>query len=212
MNNKILACGVPRTGSTLIWQILLRALPNHKVVKAHPASWAVTNGWYIIGSVRHPYDIAASCFRARIAGDSGDGSQETVVGTKKGLVSELNMMNNNFKVLRELINKYPGVILRYEDFFNNFDVVFNMIEKNLGQTIPPKMKRFIRNDCSFETNQKRSCSDIRGKEYQKTKINRAHVGIGTPGTWKTVIPLWGYDVMKKWCDPLCKEWGYENKY
>jgi len=210
MSNNIIACGVPRSGSTLVWQILLRALPHRKVVKTHPASWTPVECDFIVGSIRHPYDNASSCFRSRVVGDDGDGI--TVKGTKKGLVQELRMLTNNYNALRMLINKYPGkvVVLHYENFFNNFDVVFDMIEQRLSIPIHPKVRKEIKKDCSFEMNQKRSFSNIKGTEYQRTKINPSHVGNGIPGTWKSFIPRWGYDVMKKWCDPLCKEWGYEE--
>jgi len=211
MKNNIIACGIPRTGSTLVWQILSRALPMYNIIKAHPASWTPCDCELIVGSIRHPYDNAASCFRSRVIGDNGDGIH--VEGTKKGLRAELNMLTNNYKVLRKLKDRYGDkmVILRYEDFFNNFEVIFNIIEEKTSEIIPFRRREDIIKDCSFKTNLKRSITDIRGKEYKQTKINPGHVGVGIPGTWKTVIPRWGYSIMKKWCDPLCKEWKYENQ-
>jgi len=208
--NNIIACGVPRSGSTLIWQILLRALPGKEVVKAHPASWTPIPCQFIVGSIRHPYDNAASCYRSRIVGDNGDGSQETVRGTKKGLIAELRMLTNNYRVLKELMLTGKVAVLRYEDFYNNFDIVFDMIQRRLGIIVPDKRREEIEEDCSFEKNQQRSFSGTR-KDYKRNKINNSHVGNGVPGTWKAIIPLWGYDVMKKWCDPLCEEWDYESQ-
>ncbi|MHA1345006.1 MAG: hypothetical protein ACTSO3_01265 [Candidatus Heimdallarchaeaceae archaeon] len=207
--NNIIACGVPRTGSTLIWQILIRALPNRKVIKAHPASWEPIDNCFIVGSIRHPYDNAASCFRSRVIGDDGDGVD--VKGTKKGLIAELRMLKNNYDQLRILLDKYPSFNLRYENFFNNFDYVFDIIESDLKIKVPYELRKEIKIDCSFGMNMKRSFANIKGQEYQKTKINPGHVGVGIPGSWKAIIPRWGYDVMRKWCDPLCKDWGYEGK-
>ena len=136
----------------------------------------------------------------RVAGDDGDGV--SVMGTKKGLVAELRTMHNNFEATRRLSKAHKMVILRYEDFYKDFGVIYAMLREKLDVTVPKKLRRFIANDCSFEANLKRSCKRVKGKEYQRTKINVAHCGIGTPGAWRTVVPKWGHEVMRKWCDPL----------
>jgi len=207
--NKINACGVPRSGSTLVWQIL-RSILGSRVIKSHPGSWKPEEGYFIVGSIRHPYDIAGSRFRSRIVGDKGDGSQETVVGTLKGLRQELVGMKTNFDILRDLMGRYPHVILRYEEFFNNFDVIFDMIQDQFGIAVPLPLRRSLKQKHSFEANRGRSFNH-NPKEWSEYRINRSHTAVGVPGAWKAIIPQWGYPAMKRFCDPLCKEWGYENQ-
>jgi len=204
--NKIVACGIPRSGSTLVW-LLLQKILDRQVIKAHPASWSPEPCELIVSSIRHPYDTAASCFRTRIVG-KGDGSLENSQCTKQGLTAELNMMNSNFEALKLWIQKYPGkvVILRYEEFFDNFNVIFHMIKEQLGVDVPTSQRKALIQKYSFESNRKKSLQINPGESIER--MGTSHVAVGVPGSWKSIIPFWGYDLMKKWCDPICKEWGY----
>ena len=166
----------------------------------------MVDGYFVVGNIRHPYDIMASRFRTRIVGDKGNGSQETVQGTRKGFLEDLNATRANFDVLGEILQKYPNCLLRYEDFYNNHTVIFDMIQKEFGVTVLPDKQKQISDDSSFETNQKRSF--IKKRDPQN-RIGYSHMGLWVPGTWKAMIPLWGYDLMYKWCVPLCHEWGYD---
>jgi len=209
---KVVACGVPRTGSTLVWQILYRILTGKRVIKKHPGSWDMEPDCFVVGSVRHPYDTAASCLRTRFIGDRGDGSQETVMGTRAGLLAELNMLEHNYAKMKQMMEDAPKrvVVLRYEEFYKDFDVIFNMVETRLGIPVPKPVRSVTRDDCSFRKNVVRSLG-VEGKEYQRSKINPGHVGMGTPGTWRAFVPYWGHPLLKKWCNPICEEWGYESQ-
>jgi len=207
MKNNIIACGVPRTGSTLVWLILDNILGN-KVQKRHPCSWGNTPCDFVVGSIRHPYDTVASAFRGRIVRDFGDGSPGTVNGTKKGLKQDINMTVNNFNQLKVLVDKYSGVILRYEDFFYDFNVIYDMVEDKLGVEVPAEKRKQLNKQYSFESSRKRNLElNPDGKRVDRMEVT--HIAVGVPGTWKGFIPFWGYDCMKKYLNPICKEWGYE---
>jgi len=203
--DKIFACGVPRTGSTLIWNILVKAYPGRTIIKKHPGSWNPEEG-IIIGSIRYPYDTAASCFRTRIVGDKGDGID--VQGTRKGLISELMMMTNNFRCMRDLVDNWGAIVLRYERFFNDFDYIFDALEERIGK-ISQSVKKRIKEEYSFEAVRNRLL-DANPGDLRIDRMGVSHVALGYPGAWKAIIPFWGYDTLKKWCDPLCQEWGYAN--
>lgn len=191
----------------MVW-LLLNKILSGQIIKAHPASWTPIPCDLIVSSIRHPYDAAASCFRTRIVGDKGDGSQETVQGTKQGLRAELNMLNSNFEALKLWIKEYPGkvVILRYEEFFNNFHVIFRMIKEQLGIDISMSQRNDLISKYSFRASKRRNLRLNPGDREDNMGVS--HVAIGIPGSWKTIIPFWGYDLMREWCDPICKEWGY----
>ena len=122
-------------------------------------------------------------------------------------MKELKGMDNNFRKLVDIMDRHEVVILRYEEFFNNFNVVYDMLLSRLNISVSSKLRKQIDEECSLEANRRRSYS--KRTEWETTRIGSCHVGIGTPGMWKLFIPLWGYDLIQKWCDPLCKEWDYE---
>jgi len=208
MLNEVLACGVPRSGSTLVWQVLCRALPC-KVTKAHPASWQRRAVDYIVGSVRHPYDAAASAFRCRIINDDGDGSQETVKGTLKGLKADLRMLASNYKMMKELSQFFTDrvTVLKYENYFHSLDPIFDMVQDKFGINVPPKRRSSIRRECSFESNRRKVLKLNPGDKWVN-RMGLSHVAVGYPGSWKAIMPVWGYATLRKWAEPICEEWGY----
>lgn len=209
--NKIVACGVPRTGSTLVWQILCRALPHCRVVKAHPGSWAPEPCNFIVGSIRNPYDNIASCFRSRVIGDDGDGIH--VEGTMKGLKAEMNMLANNYKVMGEMIEKYKGkiAILRYEEFFENYSLIYRTIEVYFDIKIPQIVQLEISNRFSVIENKKRANKLEDFNQVDEDKIHGDHIGNIYPGYWADYIPEKYKEDFDHICTPIAKEWDYENQ-
>jgi len=213
---RILACGVPRSGSTLVWQVLNMCLPGNNVTKSHPGSWKPTdNVDFIVGSIRDPYDIVTSRFRARVANDDSDGAQEHVTGTRKGLMEDLHMNAGNFDALKMLMRRFGEkvFVLRYEEFFENFHTIFAAVRKHIGITVPRPLRERAKSEFSFAANLKKTLALKPGND-RADRMGLAHLGsgaAGTPGMWKTVIPVWGHAAMRKWCNPLCEEWGYANQ-
>lgn len=213
---EVIGCGVPRSGSTLVWQVLKICLPDYRVTKLHPCSQAISDtGQYIVGSIRNPYDIIASRFRARVANDNSDGAQEHVAGTLKGLREDLHMTRANFDELKRLRKRFKGriVVLRYEDFVGYFSAIFGPVSELLKIAIPHELRARAKREHSWDANLKRTLALAPGTA-RDSRMGLAHLGTGCiiqPGMWKTIVPVWGHASVRKCCSSLCAEWGYEDQ-
>jgi len=122
----VVMCGIPRSGSTLVWQIVAEALPGTTVVHTHPAVWKAKPSSVVIGSVRNPYDVAASLYRVRLS-RSGDDA-----GGVEGLKAELGWARKNFAgasvMFLQKSPQHARTILRYEDFLHDYDVIYSGIQ------------------------------------------------------------------------------------
>lgn len=66
MYMNVVCCGIPRSGSTLCWQILSALFPDREIFKTHPAAWEPDGRTVTFITLRHPYDVAASRYQFRI--------------------------------------------------------------------------------------------------------------------------------------------------
>lgn len=60
----LMICSIPRSGSTLVEQILQEVFPSERVCKTHPATtdWR-PNGELVLTTIRDPRDVVASLYR-----------------------------------------------------------------------------------------------------------------------------------------------------
>ena len=137
----ILVYGMHRSGSTFIWMVL-EEIYKKQIFKTHHY---IPNKKTII-TYRDPRDIAASLFRMR----KDMGKRFTV---KNNIVS---FKEKNWKEIRNLVRPHINIFLKYknnpndnylflkyEDFFNNFDFIFNKLSLFLNKEIDKKTRDYI---------------------------------------------------------------------
>lgn len=205
-NDSVTSCGIPRTGSTLTWQILHLLYPQQYVRKVHPTEWEPTGDW-VVTTVRHPLDSAASRYRMRLlrAEQSGVDPTTEYISGWTGMEAELNEQAKHFVALRNML-KYPRLILlKYEDFVHNYDVIFDAIQFSMGRVIPPSERETLTRHVGLEANRRRS----EGSRDDQWHIHHGHVATPEPGQWRKVIPEALHERVVEACRPFCKEWGYE---
>lgn len=200
--------GIPRSGSTLVWQITKCLFPD--VHKTHPEEKEAPPGKYIL-TVRHPFDILSSRFRVRLSRSPAHSTEEM----KSAFSDELYQCERffiNFKkdFPRDLpCSERPAVILFYEQFWNDYELIFMTLEMFFCITIPPFKQKALREDFSLNENLKRASLLPSFNEVdEKTNIHGDHIGLVVPGHWKYSIPPWGMELMKERLTPICKEWNY----
>ena len=209
-NDAVVSCGIPRTGSTVTWQILKGLFPNQRVIKAHPAVWEPTGGW-IFATVRHPLDTAASRYRMRLmrARVKHEPESERIKGWT-GMQAELHGMKHYFDALKNRLSYSKLIIVRYEEFFNDYNVIYDAIQSKMGRVIEESERRKLDEVCGLEANKLRSKPEnANAEDFSKWQIHVSHIGTPEPGRWREVIPAEFHDRVIEFCRPLCKDWGYQ---
>ena len=195
-------CGIPRSGSTLVWQILQSIFPRQKIIKNHPGSWEA-DGSMVISSIRNPYDITASLVRVRMSRER----RKEING--KDVRQELTWMEKNFNSLKDILIGPHTPVLRYEEFYCNYDIIYNMIEKEFRIDIPENIREKLNYKYSLEANKNRALALKDFYDIDKDQIHGDHIGHVVPGYWKDYLPEWIIGKVMKVCEPIAKEWGYE---
>jgi hypothetical protein len=202
----VVSCGVPRTGSTLTWQILNEVFPGQKFSKTHPAAWVPSGEWLVV-TVRHPLDTVASHYRMRLVRAEHNGLPEE--DPWLGIHTVFLEVKRHLESVREVLDYPRLILLRYEDFVNNYGVIFDAYQTAFGITISQEQRNRISASCGLEANRKRGI-DRNQEEFDRWQIHTQHVGTPEPGGWRSVIPVEFHERFQRLCSPLCEEWGYES--
>lgn len=200
---QVVMCGIPRSGSTLVWQILSEVLP-HPILQTHPASWEPDGTSLVVVTIRDPRDVAASLYRVRISrGGLG-------VGGPEGLENVLQQMNLHFKGAQKILEG-PHLLLRYEEFFWSMRVIWDALCRTFGLLIPPPDRERIEKMFSLDANRERASKLKDFNQVGEYHIHGDHVGEAVPGSWVRTLPEWAWPRMKEVCNPLREGWGYADQ-
>ncbi len=198
----IVVCGIPRSGSTLVWQILREVFPDQLIGKTHLCTRKPEV--VPVATIRDPHDVVASLYRVRLSrGGEGAGSQE-------GLENVLRLAQKHFEVFPQLlVGSY--LLLRYEQFFNNHQIIYDGILKTFGTCVSPEDRERIDTKCSLEANRIRASHLKDFNEMDENFIHGDHIGPAPePGSWMTMLPDWAVGRVKEVCGPIAEEWNYAN--
>ncbi len=202
---KLQACGIARSGSTLVWQLLSGVFPNQEIPKIHPREF-VEDGSFLVVTIRNPFDVAASRYRIRISRGGMD------VGNCIGLEAELYEMKEQYELLLPIVKLKNSVLLWYEDFYDNYDIVFGVMESHLGVVVDHQLRESLKRKYSLEENKRRAAGLSSFNSCGKDKIHGDHIGAVIPNSWSDVLPVYFHDYVLGFCSPICKEWGYNETY
>ena len=227
--------GVPRSGSTLVRNILNTIFDGRVKVQGHNF-WEPDENDMIVATYRDFRDCTASKWRMNSGGFDNekdlivvkwnDNMGKTTDGTNTmrnaasalkrraaGLDKFDNLYNNQelgYKEKRVKINKNI-YFARYEEFQNNYEFLFNHLEQFLRVTIKRDLRDFIQERWN-KGRVKRVYSDtIKAfSGYDKeTEIHGQHIYKGKVGTWKEFLQESQQGEMTSfWKDELIR-WGYE---
>lgn len=204
----IVVCGIPRSGSTLVWQILQEVFPEQDILQTHPADTdrIPDNDSLIVVSIRDPRDVAASLYRVRLSRGGDD------VGGMDGLETVLARTKMYFSAAKALMRlaSVRILLLRYEHFVHDRQVIYNSILDALGVAVPQKEQKRINAKFSLEANRARASKMEDFTEIGEFKIHGDHIGPVAPGSWMSSLPKWATQRVIDVCTPIAEEWGYES--
>lgn len=216
---KVAQYALPRSGSTLVLQVLMKTLGRDNVDYSH--KFRETNLPLII-TLRDFRDTVASYWRiwhgklenGKIINTPTYEEVKSAIGSAVARINQLNQYQEYYK------NKNV-LWLRYEDFFDNYEYLFNEIEKFLDITVSTKKREQIIKETNLEAKRKyqtkipinpdkkrifdnyEDCLDIHA--------NHIHPTIKpSPGYWKEVFPKEFHGLIEFALEEQLVRWGYWN--
>lgn len=164
-NNQIIQFGIPRSGSTLVFNILREVFPDKHLKKTHSLN-SKDLKCPIIATYRHPLDVMASLLQC----------QNREVSDAE-IKKELFLLNKNgiWDIL-EFKDRPNVLLLRYERFFNDFDYLFNEIEKFFGTQIPDQLRTSLQSTYNIHNIKTSINSDLDFSSWdKKTLFHAQHI-------------------------------------
>lgn len=120
-----------RSGSTLVYNILKELFPNIQIDKDH--NFLNSNNYtHVIATIRHPFDSIISsvkCFGKEI-------NDENIL---KFTDDYLNNGGNEMEMMDDLI------ILKYEEFYKDYNIIYDKLELCFNIQIPKEQRNYINN-------------------------------------------------------------------
>lgn len=244
--------GVPRSGSTLVRNILNTIFDGNIAVQQH-GTMKVRDRDMIVATYRDFRDCAVSKWRMNNAGfdrekdriigrwDGGSAivpkhMESIVTGKEKsvGIGTSAGAIRTRVKHLDRLDGAHgnhdlgfppPGYrdknhmkvnkniyFARYEQFNDNFELLFNHFEEFFQIVIVKDLREFIQNTWNKDR-VKRVYSDSLGafEGYDReTEIHGQHIYKGKTGTWKEILHEDDHNKMTNLFKENLSHWGYTN--
>ena len=206
--DRIIQFSVPRSGSTLITQILMEMFPDTEVQKVH----GYREDWYlypVVVAVRDFRDCLVSIWRTHqnIPLDKVESSKMI----KEEIDLWLGKLLKNIDDLDRITDECSPLILKYEDFVDSHELIFSKIENFFRIDFPGETLVKIAAKTSIENNLKKSLELNRFEQYDHDNlIHGLHIyKKGRPGAWLSLIPKEHHSFVNKKLEKSLKKWGYK---
>jgi hypothetical protein len=211
IDKEVLVFSAARTGSTLIWQCLCRVFKTvHKsqgsrgVAARKKASLLLQQKLPCVITERNRVESFLS--RERVVRFKDVSAKEYAdelnpyldlyfLDPSSGLYGDTADYRLELYAIEYLKNYYKGkkLILQYEEFFNNYDYIFDKFESFFEFTIPVKTKDLIAAETNLVVNEK---IQDRLKDFdshcEESQIHGKHILSGEPDFYKNIISSENY--------------------
>ena len=220
----IISAGIPRSGSTQIYQMLCEIHPTIAVIKTH--HFLFEEKWTkAVVTYRDFRDVIISIWRVEQTKRNGytevEKMKEETHFTQiiNGKMTDLETETIAYRVKEHVkqglypywLLKSPNVlILQYEMFFNNYEYLFKQLERFFKCEIKLSLRDKIMTKTNMEANRKRASQLAGFSEYNpETQIHGAHVYKGEIGFWKKFMSKKQIQIANDILEKELKEFGYE---
>ncbi len=166
-NRHVIQFSPIRTGSTLVYNILRECLPDKKITKAHTYCRHFSR-LKVVATMRHPFDSIASILQTQNQAPSEEHIRAAVTVYKRNGGSDLIKVKNNTNVM----------LLKYEEFVNNFEPIFSGVERLFNLNIPAEKRSELT------------------KKYSIEGARKITAIYGNTGKWDPVTQLHGRHISK----------------
>lgn len=174
--------GVPRSGGTLIYNVTRQIMKDHEI---QPKSQRFFNDSHTaIVTYRDFRDSVLSLWRVE-HGRFDEVDQMKIAEFKyiRGSILSIKKTVHHLNLFRDRWDQDSILYLRYEDWFNNFDFIFEEFERFFEIKIEEKERELIQEKCNLSNVKKQSKSYSNFDNYNPlTSIHGQHIFTGEVGT------------------------------
>lgn len=190
----VLCVGTGRSGSTLVWNVAKTLLPSRAVIKAHVPEVLDVD---VVLSVRDPRDAIVSSYRM-LAFCSEKPQLLTISNVRRdhypfSLVEKTANKVLEFYKTREA-RKSKTLLLKYEDFWNSYEVVEKEVGKTFGVEVGMMDSKWdlAKTLAIQESLKEKSKAQVAGGGRadvidKDSQIHSFHIGEREPGQWKKYV-------------------------
>lgn len=125
--------GPIRSGSTLVYNILRDSLPEKNIRKRHNISKGAAKRNKVIVTYRNPLDCLTSTIKSFNLVPNDVNIRDQINALKKNGLNDLLIIFDNQNILK----------LKYEDFYYNYNLIFDSAESFLNTKINPDVREKV---------------------------------------------------------------------
>ena len=173
---RVVQFGPPRTGSTLVWNAMRVMLPGRRIPKRHDLNVLLRRGCFgsrIVCTIRNPLDAIASSIRRY--------KLEPSPGVIESQIREF--QRNGMDEMPDLVRRRNVLILKYEEFYRDFDRLFDPLEDFFGTSADAPLRERFK------------------VEFDVRRIKQASEQLGEFGNFSSEILIHGGHVSERLGEP-----------
>ena len=207
---KVKLYGVPRSGGTLVYNIVREVLPDYSIKPQKHSFFKDSEKAIVI--FRDFRDSVISSWRVEQGEfDESENKVEakyrwlisSIIGIKRQVFENLNRFRGEWK-------KDYCLFLRYENFFDDYEYIYSRLEKFLNIDISKDQQKILNTKYSRSQVKKRVRKFDDFSEYDIDHFHGLHIYSGIPGTWEELLQAKDHEKLTySLYQELC-EWGYED--
>jgi hypothetical protein len=206
---KIVQFSIGRSGSTLAWQILRQIFAN--VSKAHEKEMREDFNnkvaFSLVVTQREPCDNLLSIIKVRRYSNNPASMEESL---DKHVVSNyLGIYKRKEEILRRYCEdaQLSPLVLKYEEFIDNYDYIFDRLEKYYSIEIDRKRRQEMSEVVSIKNNKKiqeqYSCFS---QVCNDSGIHGNHINFPYPGDYEKTLKKIDFDWLREQLDYEINYW------
>jgi 4-amino-4-deoxy-L-arabinose transferase-like glycosyltransferase len=201
--------GVPRSGSTLLRNILNTIFDGNIQVQKHDFFKTTAK---VICAYRDFRDSAVSQWRIQRAGfDTEDTKQVVDFNTIKFNATHIqNQVNNNLNRFKQHYDSSQIYFARYETYHNDFDYLCNDLEQFFEIVIVDELRNFLKQTWNKDIVKRKFSNALKAFQGMdgETEIHGQHVYKGAVGTYQELLVPEAHEEITNFFKPELETWGY----
>lgn len=197
---RAIQCGIPRSGSTFVWQVLADMFGRDQVAKTHPG----IDEWYgahkvlpTFITIRDPMDVVASLWSIREEHQREPIDMDQTIG----------YCNQQFHALDRWMTHRP-IVLRYHEFARQPQSMFDSINHATGRMITPANIDAFMEKYGLEANRQRASLMQTFSQVDADNIHGRHIDTAGIGDWPKRLPEWSHIWAQATLQFHRQKWGY----